>query len=206
MPTASYRWVSDRVKLVLDASGKPKELVGCWIDITEQRRAEETIRNLAYFDGLTGLPNRVLMRELARARAGRRRAPSAQPRRAVRRSRSIQAHQRHARPRHGRPLASGSREAPGQLHSPQRRHLFRRRRRESASGRSRKQAISRLGGDEFVLILSEISSSEDAANVARRIARRHSPSQSAWGTTRSSSPPASASACILTTRPAPRRF
>jgi PAS domain S-box-containing protein len=59
-----YRWICDRMKLVLDSSGKPKELVGCWIDITEQRRAEETIRNLAYFDGLTGLPNRVLLREL----------------------------------------------------------------------------------------------------------------------------------------------
>src|SRR5512133_2220343 len=31
-----YRWICDRVKLVLDSSGKPKELVGCWIDITEQ--------------------------------------------------------------------------------------------------------------------------------------------------------------------------
>ena len=43
-------------------------------------------------------------------------------------------------------------------------------RREACRRPDKEGAISRLGGDEFVLILSEIGSSEDAANVARRIA------------------------------------
>ena len=38
--------------------------IECVIDITQRRRAEDKVRYLAYFDGLTGLPNRCLMKEL----------------------------------------------------------------------------------------------------------------------------------------------
>lgn len=161
----SYRWICDRVKLVLDGSGNAKELVGCWIDITEQRRAEETIRNLAYFDGLTGLPNRVLMRELL--------------------GRALAAAERHQRSlavlfvdldqfkRINDTLGHDMgdlllQEVAKRLVSCIRRSdvIFSE---GEVSLVGKEEAISRLGGDEFVLILSEISSSEDAANVARRI-------------------------------------
>ncbi|WHH60362.1 EAL domain-containing protein [Petroclostridium sp. X23] len=39
------------------------EVVGSAIDITEQRRAEEKIRYMAYYDDLTGLPNRIFFNE-----------------------------------------------------------------------------------------------------------------------------------------------
>ena len=164
-----YRWVSDRVKLVLDANGKPKERVGCWIDVTEQRRAEETIRNLAYFDGLTGLPNRVLMRELL--------------------GRALAAAERHQRSlavlfvdldQFKRINDTLGHDMGDLLLQEVARRLVSCIRRSDAifsegdvgnlPQAGREEAISRLGGDEFVLILSEISSSEDAANVARRIA------------------------------------
>jgi PAS domain S-box-containing protein len=45
----TYVWVRDEMKLVRDAAGRPVEIIGCWIDITERKRAEEELareRNL----------------------------------------------------------------------------------------------------------------------------------------------------------------
>lgn len=46
-----------------DSQGRAAGLVGIGRDITEPRRAEETIRQLAYYDSLTGLPNRAMVHE-----------------------------------------------------------------------------------------------------------------------------------------------
>jgi len=51
----------------LDSSSEPVEssqrIFGTIQDISEQRRAEESIRQLAYYDSITGLPNRDLFKE-----------------------------------------------------------------------------------------------------------------------------------------------
>lgn len=54
-------WVHLRTSLVRAASGEPKYLVAVTTDITERKKAEERINELAYFDQLTGLPNRTLL-------------------------------------------------------------------------------------------------------------------------------------------------
>jgi len=54
----SYIWIRDQMRLVRDAAGKPKEIVGYWIDITERKRAEEEIERLAKFPAEN--PNPVL--------------------------------------------------------------------------------------------------------------------------------------------------
>ena len=164
-----YRWICDRMKLVLDSTGRPKELVGCWIDITEQRRAEETIRNLAYFDGLTGLPNRVLLRELlghALANAERHERSLAVLFLDLDQFKRINDTLGHDM---GDTLLQ---EVARRLVGCVRRSdaIFQEGEVGSLPQADKEGAISRLGGDEFVLILSEIGSSEDAANVARRIA------------------------------------
>jgi len=40
----SWKWLHAKVKMIYDEKGEPKEFVGTWIDITEQKQAQETIR------------------------------------------------------------------------------------------------------------------------------------------------------------------
>jgi diguanylate cyclase (GGDEF)-like protein/PAS domain S-box-containing protein len=54
-----YFWVSDDVRLEQDKDGQP-EFLGFWADITRRKQAEDKIREMAYIDTLTGLPNRSL--------------------------------------------------------------------------------------------------------------------------------------------------
>jgi diguanylate cyclase (GGDEF)-like protein len=58
------RWLHALGRPVLDAEGRTLMVRGTLRDITEQRRADEHIRHLAHFDGLTGLPNRSLFTQL----------------------------------------------------------------------------------------------------------------------------------------------
>lgn len=52
------RWVSEHGQAHVDDNGAPLWLDGVILDITEHRAAEEAIRNLAFVDTLTQLPNR----------------------------------------------------------------------------------------------------------------------------------------------------
>lgn len=40
----AYRWIREEAKLIRDADGKPMEVNGYWIDITERKRAENALR------------------------------------------------------------------------------------------------------------------------------------------------------------------
>jgi diguanylate cyclase (GGDEF)-like protein/PAS domain S-box-containing protein len=56
-------WVMVNVSLANDDSGSGEILEATLVDITERKAAEERARSLAYYDGLTGLPNRTLLRD-----------------------------------------------------------------------------------------------------------------------------------------------
>ena len=43
----TYRWVHDHTQIIRDATGRPRELVGYWLDITERKAAEENLRKLS---------------------------------------------------------------------------------------------------------------------------------------------------------------
>lgn len=59
----SYRWIMARGERQFDSNGICVHLVGSHIDISERKQAEQRIQQLANFDMLTGLPNRMLFEE-----------------------------------------------------------------------------------------------------------------------------------------------
>ena len=58
--TGSTRWVEERAEFEFDAQGAPLHAVGTVQDITERKAAQQQIERLAFYDPLTGLPNRTL--------------------------------------------------------------------------------------------------------------------------------------------------
>jgi diguanylate cyclase (GGDEF)-like protein/PAS domain S-box-containing protein len=76
--TGAHRWVESRYRTMRDKDGRPRELEGIIIDITERKAAEEKIAQLARTDGLTGLANRgAFLDRLRQAFAAARRSAGA---------------------------------------------------------------------------------------------------------------------------------
>ncbi|MCK9389073.1 MAG: EAL domain-containing protein [Sulfuritalea sp.] len=57
------RWVSERAEVAFAVDGSPLAALGTVQDITERKAAEDQIRNLAFYDPLTLLPNRRLLHD-----------------------------------------------------------------------------------------------------------------------------------------------
>jgi diguanylate cyclase (GGDEF)-like protein/PAS domain S-box-containing protein len=55
--------VESRCTLLRDEDGNPKSILAINTDITDRKAADARIHRLAFYDVLTGLPNRVLLRE-----------------------------------------------------------------------------------------------------------------------------------------------
>ena len=91
------KWVLMNLRAVRDTEGNIVLHEGTVEDITDRKAAEERVQYLAYYDALTGLPNRTLLRDrlskaLASARRQKREGCAS-----VSRSRPVQRHQRLAR-------------------------------------------------------------------------------------------------------------
>ena len=166
------RHVHQQVEVIeRNAGGTAQRLAGALHDITGRKDAEEQIKRLAYFDALTGLPNRMMFNEtLSRAVA---QAQRHQRRLAVmfvdldnfKRVNDTLGH------RAGDELL---RTASARLGGALRHHdtVTRQAASEQTAGLpgdSANSSIARLGGDEFIVLLNDVPSAADAASVARRL-------------------------------------
>ncbi len=143
--------IFDTIKSPLfDDKGNILGLVGVRRDITERKRKEEEIRKIAYYDNLTGLPNRVLFKDhldLALAHARR-----------MNRMVGIL----YMDLDHFKTVNDNLGHAAGDL-------LLQSIAKRLENVRRESDTLSRIGGDEFLLLLQEISAEVDAAEVANRI-------------------------------------
>ena len=137
------------ISVYRDADGNVRNYVGVATDISERIASQERIRQLAYFDPLTNLPNRRLLQDRAEQALA-----------------SVE--------REGKQLAlmfidldhfKTINDSLG--HSVGDRLLAEVARRLQACVR-RADTVARIGGDEFVVLLSEVTS-DAAAEVARKI-------------------------------------
>ncbi|MEE9395982.1 MAG: EAL domain-containing protein [Methylococcales bacterium] len=63
LPDGAERSVHEQAEVLYSSDGKLLSMHGTLQDITERKKAEEQILTLAYYDTLTGLPNRQLFKE-----------------------------------------------------------------------------------------------------------------------------------------------
>jgi PAS domain S-box-containing protein len=156
------RYTRMRASTVLD---KDEKLVGYMFfaqDITARRRAQEQIHYLAYFDSLTGLPNRTFYQELV---------PRALE----------QAKRRHTLlavlfidlDNFKRINDSFSHKTGDLLLKQAAERLLKSLRSSDYIARSElvrgDETVSRLGGDEFLVLLTDIKDIQDVARVSRRL-------------------------------------
>ncbi len=154
------RFLHHYVERVEDVPGAGARVLATIQDVTERRHTEERIRKLAFYDALTGLPNRRLLEE---------------------RITTALAHRRET----GGTLAllfvdidrfKRVNDSLGHLHGDRllkevAQRLVRGIRATDSvlDGRRMQSFVSRFAGDEFIVVLSSIPNPRDAGRIARRL-------------------------------------
>jgi diguanylate cyclase (GGDEF)-like protein len=153
-----------------DFSGRNKRVLGTIQDITERKETEQKIRHLAYYDEVTGLPNRTLLNELGAHVL----APNT---REDRYAAILFLDLDHFKKVNDTVGHSAGDELLRQV-SDRLRHCVRQGVdasfghvdvHELESSLLDSNVIARLGGDEFIVLLSGLREFADAGDVARRI-------------------------------------
>ena len=161
-PNGSERFVNQQAEVTFNRNGEPVHMIGTVQDVTDRKLAEDQIRTLAYYDTLTDLPNRRMFKEYLEkilSRARRQDELAAVFVLDLDRFKRINDTLGHSM---GDLLL---REVAQRLHASVRREDFiARHHGDTASSNS----VARLGGDEFALLLTDITSLQDAARIARR--------------------------------------
>jgi diguanylate cyclase (GGDEF)-like protein/PAS domain S-box-containing protein len=138
------------ITAVKDAAGVITHYIGAHIDITKRKAAEDEIKHLAYYDTLTGLPNRRLLQEHLKHAINIERRGSKQL---------------------GLLMLDLDRfkavnDSLGHLAGDE---LLQQVAARITARLRESDMVARLGGDEFVVLLDNISLPEDAARVAKEI-------------------------------------
>jgi diguanylate cyclase (GGDEF)-like protein/PAS domain S-box-containing protein len=137
-------------KLVFDDQGQVVGIRSTLQDITERRKAEETIRHLAYYDALTNLPNRTLFNnrlalELSRAQRNQQKASVM----LLDLDKFKDVNDKLGHTLGDQLLQSVSRRLTDTVRL--------------------SDSVARMGGDEFILLLPEIAHIKDATKTAEKI-------------------------------------
>ena len=143
-------WEDASISPMKNEEGAITHFVGVKEDITERKRTEETMRQLAYHDPLTGLPNRLLFKDrltIALAQANRNRQKLAVMLLDL-------DHFKDVNDTLGHSVGDQLLQAVG----------------KRLTGLLRKNdTVGRMGGDEFLLLLPEIKKLRDASTIAERV-------------------------------------
>ncbi len=143
-----HRWMLSRGQAVWDEHGKASRIAGSQTEITDRKTAEERLIHYAYYDELTGLPNRALFLDrLTMAISRAKRHPSQKF--------AVLFldldHFKDVNDTLGHMMGDQLLIAVGQV-------LLTRMRTTDT--------VARLGGDEFVILLEELKNSEDVTDIA----------------------------------------
>ena len=148
----SKKWVSANVRAVTDAEGRVVLHEGTVEDITERKAAEKRVQFLAYYDALTELPNRALLRDrimVALASARRHREKVALLFLDL---------------DHFKTINDSLGHSVGDLLLKEAAERLKKLTREP-------DTVARLGGDDFLILMSSIKQTSDAVILAERIVK-----------------------------------
>jgi diguanylate cyclase (GGDEF)-like protein/PAS domain S-box-containing protein len=149
-PDGTMRWVQDRAFPVRDPQGRIYRIAGIAEDVTDRKRAEEQLVELAHYDVVTKLPNRALLYDrLVHALAHARRSGCVLAVLFIDIDRF-----KHVNDTFGH--AAGD-------------QLLKRVSERLAECVRGEDTVGRLSGDEFAIVLSRLAEAEDAAVVAKKV-------------------------------------
>jgi diguanylate cyclase (GGDEF)-like protein/PAS domain S-box-containing protein len=149
-------------RIIEDENGNFLGIEGILRDVTERKRAEKQVRLMAYYDSLTGLPNRTFYKELlGRAVILARRHKRAMALLFIDLDHFKRINDTLGHDRGDKLLRAVADVIASCVRSSD--YLARSTEEDDAN------VVSRLGGDEFIVLLNEIAHAQDASIVAQRI-------------------------------------
>ena len=160
------RWVRQEAEIRRDDQGRVICVAAAVQDVTKRKQAVEKIRQLSFFDELTGLPNRrSFVERFEQAGQAARRYDRTMAVVALDLDRLKRVNDTLGHAAGDDILCETAQRLLGTLRSSDvlSRHLG------DSSPAQQMDFVARLGGDEFVVLLTEIGRAEDAAAVASRV-------------------------------------